>query len=109
MNKDFLKNVLQKMKTDHSSLHKRWVVLAASAVFLVTLTCRLAYLYGTDHDHVNYPLRMDYWGLIAEALATGKGYSMPVNNYTEYKTTAQRVPIYPLFLAAVFKVTENSY
>ncbi len=73
-------------------------------VFAVTLVTRLSVLFHLlpEHEWINfYPLNEP--SHIAWALVSGFGYSAPWPN-TPIAATAQQPPVFPLLLAAVFKV-----
>jgi hypothetical protein len=76
-------------------------------VFWVAFLVRVAYLTVAHTyrirpfpDHFEYGWEM---GRIARALATGRGYADPFAGHTG--PTAWVTPLYPLLMAAVFKVT----
>ncbi len=75
-------------------------------IFYVALAVRLAYMVlahtwrirpGDDHAYFGWEM-----GRVARALATGSGYADPFNGQTG--PTAWVSPLYPLLLAAIFKV-----
>ncbi len=73
-----------------------WVGLAVRVAYL---TLAHTYKMRVDQDHFNFGWEV---GRIARALVTGYGYSDPFNGHSG--PTAWVPPLYPLLLAAVFKV-----
>jgi hypothetical protein len=73
-----------------------WIALAARVAYmLLAHTYRIRVL--DDHSYFGWEM-----GRVARALATGRGYADPFNGQTG--PTAWVSPLYPLLLAAVFKV-----
>jgi hypothetical protein len=76
--------------------HIFWIALAARlAYMLLAHTYRIRPL--DDHSYFGWEM-----GRVARAVATGQGYANPFNGQTG--PTAWVSPLYPLLLAAVFKV-----
>ena len=77
----------------------RRIFWTALIVRLLYMTLAHTYRMRTGNDHFEFGWEM---GRIARSLATGYGYADPFNGHTG--PTAWTPPIYPLLLAAVFKV-----
>ncbi len=73
--------------------------LVAFLVRLVYLTLAHTYRLRPGEDHFQFGWEM---GRIARALVTGYGYSDPFRGHTG--PTAWVPPLYPLLMAAVFKL-----
>ena len=75
------------------------MVLTALAVRLLVLTASHAYQIPADRDFFAFGGEM---GRIARAIVMGEGFSSPLHGQTG--PTAMVGPIYPLLIAAVFKI-----
>jgi dolichyl-phosphate-mannose-protein mannosyltransferase len=75
------------------------MVLAALAVRLLVLTVSHAYQIPPDRDFFTFGGEM---GRIARAIVMGQGFSSPLHGQTG--PTAMVGPIYPLLIAAVFRI-----
>ena len=75
------------------------MVLTALAVRLLVLAATHAYRIPPDRDYFAFGGEM---GRIARAIITGRGFSSPLFGQTG--PTAMVGPVYPLLIAAVFKV-----
>ena len=77
-----------------------WLILA------VALLLRVGFLYQFQHDHPKQAVSVIPFlfesGNVAHSLATGAGFSSPFRVNTG--PTAWMPPIYPLLLAAVFRM-----
>jgi hypothetical protein len=88
---------------------KRIFLAAATslwAIFLVALGARLGFAWNQErkfpHDVLAVVMFSQETGSIAQALATGKGFSSPFGKDTG--PTAWLTPVYPLLVAGVFRV-----
>ena len=89
-----------------SKYESGWDFPAARRMFLVGFAVRLLYLtlahtyrFRVIQDHFQFGWEM---GRIARSLATGHGYSDPFDGHTG--PTAWTPPIYPLLMAATFRL-----
>ncbi len=90
-------------------LEKRKIIAAAGSLWLivgVAIVCRVAYAYEQVREIPAQALALVPFehetGNIAMALATGKGYSSPMQRETG--ATAWLTPVYPFMLAGIFCV-----
>src|SRR5919204_4094249 len=74
------------------------MVLVAVALRLAVLTIGGTYKFPAREDHFSFGWET---GRIARAIATGEGFSSPFHGHTG--PTAWIAPLYPYFLAALFK------
>lgn len=91
------------MQTDNSNakaFRAPWIIFwAGFLVRVLVITLGHTYRIRTFQDHFQFGWEM---GRVARALATGYGYSDPFVGHTG--PTAWVPPIYPLLMAAVFKL-----
>ena len=86
--------------TNSKTLRAPWVIFwAGFALRVLVITVGHTYRIRTFQDHFQFGWEM---GRIARALVTGYGYADPFVGHTG--PTAWVPPLYPLLLAAVFKV-----
>ncbi len=78
----------------------------SALIVLLTIAVRLAYLSIAPANLNEYPLRIDYWADIGHELSEGHGFSMP--GPAGPQPTASRVPLYPLLLSAIYRLTGGS-
>lgn len=84
-----------------SRLHNPWLIFSVAFLVRVAyITLAHTYRIRLFQDHFQFGWEM---GRIARALATGYGYSDPFVGHTG--PTAWVPPLYPLLLAAIFKLT----
>ncbi len=76
-----------------------WIVLIALALRLAVMSLGHTYRFDPKEDHFGFGWET---GRIARAIATGHGFSDPFEGETG--PTAWIAPVYPYFLAGVFKV-----
>src|ERR1700739_3562515 len=88
---------------------KRILLTAATSlwlIFLVALGARLGFTWQQErkfpHDVLAVAMFSQETGSIAQALATGKGFSSPFGKDTG--PTAWLTPVYPLLVAGIFRV-----
>jgi len=88
---------------------KRILLTAATSlwlIFLVALGARLGFAWQQErkfpHDVLAVAMFSQETGSIAQALATGKGFSSPFGKDTG--PTAWLTPVYPLLVAGIFRV-----
>jgi 4-amino-4-deoxy-L-arabinose transferase-like glycosyltransferase len=83
-----------------NSFQSSWTVFwVAFLVRMLYMTLAHTYHLRTGQDHFEFGYEM---GRVAQALATGHGYADPFTGHTGPTTWVP--PLYPLLLAAVFKV-----
>lgn len=88
------------------STRARQIISAPRTIFFAALLIRVLYItlahtyrFSIFEDHFTFGYEM---GRIARALVTGYGYADPFNGHTG--PTAWIPPLYPLLIAAVFKI-----
>lgn len=82
---------------------RRWL---PPALILLTVAIRLATIVVAPANEAEFPVRIDYWAEIAHQLAQGRGFSL--GGATDPEPTASRVPLYPLTLSLVYRLTGGS-
>ncbi|HEV2113403.1 MAG TPA: glycosyltransferase family 39 protein [Terriglobales bacterium] len=76
-----------------------WLVLFALALRLAMLTIGHTYRFPTIKDHFSFGWET---GRLARSIASGEGFSSPFDDHTG--PSAWVAPLYPYFLAGVFKL-----
>ncbi len=82
----------------------RRIAAAAAVLFLLTFAIRYYHTFHRPHDYDRVPVAVDNWAAIAQSLVEGHGYAVRSNLTGEMIPVAYRPPLYPLFLAGVFRV-----
>lgn len=88
-------------------------------LFFLALSTRLcAVFFYTFLPNPGTEINLDYeYGIIAKAIAGGKGYSAPVvefdsdfipKNFIDYKPTANQTPFFPYFLSIFYSITSDT-
>lgn len=84
--------------------HLKRTVDSSLAIFAVALAIRLVFVQRWTSGMLHRVYETNECARIAWALVSGFGYSSPWPN-TPLAATAQQPPVYPLLLAAIFKVS----